>query len=108
VEYDENVRKSVKELKPFVVENPRSRASKDLAKLVSIGLLQKNGWGGFKDKRTLLKHLREESQEYPDTHMQESDTICSVNCFYWGECDYQEGGYPCPIRNLDPIFRQHG
>lgn len=108
VEYDENVRKSVKELKPFVVENPRSRASKDLAKLVSIGLLQKNGWGGFKDKRTLLKHLREESHEYPDTHMQESDTICSVNCFYWGECDYQEGGYPCPIRNLDPIFRQHG
>ncbi|RPI03313.1 MAG: DUF4339 domain-containing protein [Calditrichaeota bacterium] len=108
IEYDENVRKSVKELKPFVIENPKSKASKSLAKLVTVGLLQKNGWAGFQDRRRLLKQLRQEGADYPDARLQESDTICSVNCFYWGDCDYQEGGYPCPIRHLDPIFKQHG
>jgi MinD-like ATPase involved in chromosome partitioning or flagellar assembly len=108
VEYDENVRKSVKELKPFVLDNPRSKASKSLARLISVGMLQKSGWQGFKEKRRVLQSLKAESVEYPDANMQESDIICSVNCFYWGDCDYQEGGYPCPIRNLDPIFKRHG
>jgi flagellar biosynthesis protein FlhG len=108
VEYDELVRKSVKDMKPFVMDNPRSKAAKSLARLISVGMLQKSGWAGYKEKRRVLKNFREESAEYPESPVQESDTICSVNCFYWGDCDYQEGGYPCPIRNLDPIFQRHG
>ncbi|MBN1465021.1 P-loop NTPase [candidate division KSB1 bacterium] len=108
VEFDESVRKSVKELKPFVLSNPRSKASKNLAKLIAIGMLKKSGWTSIKEKRQVLQNFRAESADYPDTNMQESDTICSVNCFYWGDCEYQEGGYPCPIRNLDPIFKRHG
>lgn len=107
IEYDQSVRKSVKELKPFVLDNPRSKASKSLAKLLTVGLLQKSGWTGMKEKRKIMKHLHDEALEYPDSNLQESDTICSVNCFYWGECDYQNGGYPCPIRHLDPIFRRN-
>ncbi len=108
VEYDDVVRKSVNEMRPFVLDNPRSRAAKSLARLISVGLLQKSGWSGYKERRRLLQTFREEAAEYPQTIVRESDTICSVNCFYWGDCDYQEGGYPCPIRNLDPIFKRHG
>ncbi len=108
VDYDESVRKSVKELKPFVLDNPRSKASKSLAKLLTVGILQKSGWNSITEKRRLLKNFREESEEYPDANLKESDTICSVKCFYWGECEYQEGGYPCPIRHLNPIFQRHG
>ncbi|MBN1560922.1 P-loop NTPase [candidate division KSB1 bacterium] len=108
VEFDESVRKSVKELKPFVLNNPRSKASKSLAKLIAIGMLKKSGWAGLKEKRQVLQNFRAESVDYPDANLQESDTICSVNCFYWGDCDYQQGGFPCPIRNLDPIFKRHG
>jgi len=108
VEYDESVRKAVKELKPFVLDNPKSRASKSLARLMTVGILQKSGWQGIKEKRRLLRNLREEAQEYPDTSVQASDTICSVKCFYWGECEYQDGGRPCPIRHLNPMFQRHG
>ena len=85
VEYDESVRKSVKELKPFVLDNPKSRASKSLAKMMTVGILQKNGWSGVREKRRLLRNLREEARDYPDTTLAESDTICSYKCFYWGE-----------------------
>lgn len=108
IEYDETVRKSVKELRPFVLDYPKSKAAKSLAKLVTVGLLQKNGWAGFKERRKLMKHFRDQASDYPETQLQDSDTICSVNCFYWGDCDYQEGGYPCAIRHLNPIFKQHG
>jgi len=108
VEYDDHVRKSVKELKPFVLENPKSKASKSLAKLVTVGLMQKNGWEGFKQKRKVIKSLQQDSSDYPESNIQESETICSVNCFYWGECEYQQGGFPCPIRHLDPIFKRNG
>ena len=106
IEYDETVRQSVKELRPFVLDHPKSKASKSLAKLVTVGLLQKHGWAGLKERRRLVRNFREQSTEYPDTQLPDSDTICSVNCFYWGDCDYQEGGFPCPIRHLNPIFKQ--
>ncbi len=106
VEYDESVRNSVKDLKPYLLANPKSKASRSLAKLISIGLLQKSGWKGFRHKRQLIKRATEESVYYPTNQLKESDVICSVNCFYWGDCDFQNGGYPCPVRHLDPIFKR--
>ncbi len=106
IEYDETVRRSVKELRPFVLDHPKSKASKSLAKLVTVGLLQKTGWAGFKERRKLIKQFSAQAADYPEAPLADSETICSVNCFYWGDCDYQEGGYPCPIRHLHPIFKQ--
>jgi flagellar biosynthesis protein FlhG len=106
VEYDESVRNSVKDLKPYLLANPKSKASRSLAKLISVGLLQKSGWRGFSHKRQLIRRATEESMSYPTNQLKESDVICSVNCFYWGDCDFQNGGYPCPVRHLDPIFKR--
>ncbi|MBN2357589.1 P-loop NTPase [candidate division KSB1 bacterium] len=106
VDYDDSVRKAVKELRPFVIDNPKSKASRSLAKLITIGLLGKTGWSGFKEKRRVLKHITQDAKTYPANSLKESDTICSVQCFYWGDCEYQNGGYPCPVRHLDPIFRR--
>ena len=108
VEYDDSVRKSVRDLKPFVLDNPNSRASKSLARLMTVGILQKSGWKSITEKRRLLKNFREEAKEYPDAKLQGSNMICSLKCFYWGECEYQQGGLPCPIRHLNPIFQRHG
>lgn len=106
IEYDENVRESVKELKPFLLQNPKSKASRSLTKLIMAGLLNKTGFKGFWEKRKATRVVSEESQVYPKINMKESETICSFKCFYWGDCEYQKGGYPCSIRHLDPIFRR--
>ncbi|HOY43122.1 MAG TPA: P-loop NTPase [bacterium] len=105
VEHDESVRRAVKELRPFVVDDPTSRAAKNLAKLITVGLLKKTGWAGFKEKRRVLRQVKQQNKEYPSQQIRESETICSVQCFYWGDCEYQNGGYPCPVRHLDPIFK---
>lgn len=105
VEHDESVRRAVKELRPFVIDDPHSRAARSLAKMIAVGLLKKSGWAGFREKRRVLREIRQQNQNYPGQPMRESDTICSVQCFYWGDCEYQNGGYPCPVRHLDPIFK---
>jgi len=107
VDYDNNVRKSVKQLRPFIVANPKSRASKSLTKLITVGIMQKQGWKAYRDRRHVTRNLKEESHDYPENNLGEGETICSVNCFYWGECEYQQGGYPCPIRNFNPIFKRY-
>ncbi len=106
IDYDESVRQAVKELRPFMIDNPKSKASKSLARLISVGLLGQSGWKGFMDRRKVLKQAGEEAKSYPINQIKESETICSVQCFYWGDCEYQNGGYPCPVRHLDPIFRR--
>ena len=106
IEFDDNVRNSVKNLKPYLLSDPKSKASKSLAKLISVGLLRKTGWQGYKHKRRVLKTAIEESNAYPMNQLKDSQLICSVNCFYWGDCDFQNGGYQCPVRHLDPIFKR--
>ncbi|MBN2411343.1 P-loop NTPase [candidate division KSB1 bacterium] len=106
IEYDDSVRNSLKELRPFILNNPKSKASKSLAKLISAGLLKKDRWQGFKEKRRVMKNVSIDSKSYPTTNLNESEIICSVKCFYWDDCEYQNGGHPCPIRHLDPIFRR--
>jgi flagellar biosynthesis protein FlhG len=106
IDYDESVRLSVKELRPFIINNPKSRASRSLAKLITLGILGRRGWKGFKERRKVIKQIITEASLYPKTDLKENATICSVQCFYWGDCEYQNGGYPCPIRHLDPIFHR--
>jgi len=106
IDYDDSVRKAVKELRPFMIDDPHSKASKSLARLISIGLQGKSGWKGFLDRRRVIRQATQQAKSYPMNQIKESETICSVQCFYWGDCEYQNGGFPCPVRHLDPIFRR--
>jgi flagellar biosynthesis protein FlhG len=106
IDYDDSVRKAVKELRPFMIDNPNSKASKSLARLISVGLQGKSGWKGFLDRRRVIRQTTQQAKSYPRNQIKESETICSVQCFYWGDCEYQNGGFPCPVRHLDPIFRR--
>ena len=105
IDYDDSVRMAVKELKPFIISNPGSKASRSLAQLVSAGLLGNKGLKGFREKKRVLRQIKAGASEYPGHNLNESDTICSVKCFYWDDCEYQNGGHPCPVRHLDPIFK---
>ncbi len=105
ISYDNSVRDAVRELKPFLLRNPRSKAAQDLAKLVNIKLLGKSMFKSLWEKRKLKKVLLDEQQHYPDMDLAAKAPICSVKCFYWDDCEYQNGGHPCSVRHLDPIFR---
>ncbi|MBC7186297.1 MAG: P-loop NTPase [Calditrichaeota bacterium] len=105
IEYDESVRESSKRLRPFILNNPRSKASRSFAKIISLKILGKQGWEGRRIGRRIRKEAKESAQEYPQQALEASETICSVRCFYWGDCEYQNGGHPCSVRQLEPLFR---
>lgn len=106
IEFDDSVRRAVKELRPFIIDNPRSKASRSLAKIITLKLLGKSGWQGYREKRRLRRQIADESDLYPSPDIHESTTICSVRCFYWDDCEYQNGGHPCAVRHLEPIFKR--
>ncbi len=106
ITYDQSVRNAVRELKPFLLEDPSSPAAQDLAKLVNVKLLgQTSSIKNFFEQRRLRKQLMEQRSEYPEIDLQQQAPICSIKCFYWGDCEYQNGGHPCSVRHLDPIFK---
>jgi len=106
ITYDQAVRNAVRELKPFILEDPASPASQDLAKMVNVKLLdQGSKIKNFFEQRRLRKQLMEQRSEYPEIDLQQQAPICSIKCFYWGDCEYQNGGHPCSVRHLDPIFK---
>ncbi len=106
LEYDDSVRESAKRLRPFILNNPRSKASRSLAKIIAVKLLGKHGWEGHRLGRRIRKEAGESAPEYPEPDLEGSETICSVRCFYWGDCEYQNGGHPCSVRTLEPMFRR--
>lgn len=103
--YDNSIRKSIKELRPFMIDNPKSRAVRNINKIITRGLMDKHGWDAYKSKRSAVRQLTDEAKAYPETSLNGNEKICSVNCFYWGECEYQQPGYPCPIKNFNPLFK---
>lgn len=106
IEYDQNVRQSLKVFKPFLLDNPKSKASRSLAKLITLGIMKKSGFDGFKFKHSVNKNISREAKTFVKPKLAEDEYICSVKCFYWGDCEYQNGGHACPIRHLDPIFKK--
>jgi len=103
--YDETMRQAVKDLRPFILHNPGSRASRDIAKIVTLKLLQKNRVEAYLRKWQMRRKAQSHSKEYPTAIETGSDVICSVNCFYWDDCEFQNGGTPCRVRHLEPIFK---
>ena len=106
IEYDNSVHDSVKNLRPFIIDSPKSIASRSLTKLVSLKMLQKSKIDSFMAKRAIRKNLAEVENEFPSKESQENKIICSVKCFYWDDCEYQNGGYPCRIRHLESLFKK--
>ncbi|MEE4311666.1 MAG: P-loop NTPase [candidate division KSB1 bacterium] len=105
VEYDEGVPESVKNLRPFIIDKPKSKASRSLAKLITVKMLDKSKLDSYIEKRKLRKFAQTSAEQFPSADSYESKTICSVNCFYWDDCEYQNGGYPCKIRHLESLFK---
>lgn len=106
ITYDPTVRDAVREFRPFLLETPNSPASQDLAKLISVKILgNKSLFKNFWEKRKLHRQLQEQRAEYPELNLQQQAPICSIKCFYWGDCEYQNGGHTCSVRHLEPIFK---
>ena len=105
IEYDENMRQSLKDLRPFILHNPGSPASQSLARIITIKLLNKSRIEAYLKKWQMKRNIQSQAGEYPVTGNQESDMICSVKCFYWDDCEFQNGGMPCRVRHLEPIFK---
>jgi MinD-like ATPase involved in chromosome partitioning or flagellar assembly len=105
IEFDESLRQSIKDLRPFILHNPRSIASRSIAKIITIKFLkQKRVESAIKNWR-MRRTIQSQADEYPKGVEKNSDTICSHNCFYWDDCEFQNGGLPCRIRHLEPIFK---
>ena len=105
IHHDNGIRNSVQGLRPFIIDNPRSEAAQDLAKIISVKLLNTKGFESFRNRLKIHKGIRQKADEYPHADNKQSNLICSVKCFYWGECEFQQGGHPCPVRHFDPIFK---
>jgi len=106
ISYDDNVRNAVREFKPFLLMDSDSPSSQELSKLISVKLLgQKSIFKRFWQPRKMRKQLMAQRSEYPEVNLTQQAPVCSVKCFYWGDCEYQNGGHPCSVRQLEPIFK---
>ncbi|MFQ5640379.1 MAG: P-loop NTPase [bacterium] len=106
ISYDPNVRDAVKRLKPFLLYNPKSQASQDLTALLRVNMLGKKGFKEILERRKWRAQIKESAKEFPDTNVLKDAQICSENCFYWGDCEYEAGGNPCRVRHLEPVLRE--
>ena len=106
ISYDPKVGEAVKAMKPFLLNSPKAKASQDLSALIRVNLLGKSGFREILERRRWRKHLESYSENYPEHNILDDAAICSVKCFYWGDCEYQDGGAPCRVRHLEPVLRQ--
>ncbi len=105
IEYDENMRQSVKDLRPFILHNPGSPAARSIAKIITLKLFKERKFKSIMHNWKMRQNIHHQATGYPKAEPQQSNTICSVNCFYWDDCEFQNGGLPCRIRHLEPIFK---
>jgi len=105
IEFDEGLRQSIKDLRPFILHNPRSIASRSIAKIITIKFLKQTRLESAIKNWRMRRTIQSQSDGYPKDAEKNSDTICSHNCFYWDDCEFQNGGLPCRIRHLEPIFK---
>ncbi|RMF61456.1 MAG: DUF4339 domain-containing protein [Calditrichaeota bacterium] len=106
ISYDPNVTEAIKSLKPFLLHAPKSRAAQDLAALIRVNLLGKKGVREILERRRWRKQMENTSRDYPEHDGLDEAPICSINCFYWDDCEYQDGGKPCRVRHLEPVLRE--
>jgi hypothetical protein len=99
------MRKSVKELKPYILQNPNSAAAQSIAKIITLKMFKKHKVGAFLKNWQMRKKIQSQLKNYPQKMKSQNEIICSVKCFYWDECEFQNGGMPCRVRHLEPVFK---
>ena len=104
IPWDEHVLEAVKSYRPFLVADPSSPSSRNLARLIAVKLLGKDFVTGFFTRRKLRAEAKSLAEEKPAREAK-SEIICSVRCPYWGDCEFQVGGQPCPVRQFEAVFR---
>jgi flagellar biosynthesis protein FlhG len=97
VHFDETVLRSVREGIPFLTFDAKSYASRDMAELVITKIVYCKRIQALFDRQTLRQTLREKWGDERRTVM------CTVQCLYWEECPYKEGGFPCKLQHLAGI-----
>lgn len=105
VDYDDNMRQSAKSLRPFILNNPNSPAARSIAKIIMLKLFNKKRLNALMKSWQLRRKVYTQAQRYPKFEEKDSDIICSVKCFYWDECEFQNGGLPCRVRHLEPMMK---
>lgn len=105
ISHDQSVTEAVKNTKPFLLFAPESKAAQDLSALIRVKLLGKKGIKEAFDKWRWQRQIRHQAQGYSHPEVLSNAPICSVNCFYWDNCEYQDGGLPCRVRHLEPVLR---
>jgi len=106
ISYDANVSCAVKNMQPLLLHNARTQAAQDLSKLIRVNLLGKKGIKHLLEKRRWNKQLENVSRDYSQTGSQTQQPICSIDCFYWSNCDFQDGGKPCRVRHIEPVLKE--
>jgi MinD-like ATPase involved in chromosome partitioning or flagellar assembly len=104
VSADPMATEAVKSTKPLLLLAPECKAAQDLSALIRLKLLGQKGLKGAFEKWRGQRQLRHQAKEYPQLNVLKNAPICSVNCFYWDNCEYQEGGLPCRVRHLEPVL----
>ncbi len=97
VHFDESVLRSVREAMPFLAFDAKSQASRDLAELVITKIVYRRRIQALFDRQTLRRTLREKWGDERRTVM------CTLQCLYWEECPFKEGGFPCKLQHLAGI-----
>ena len=105
ISFDSQVSAAVNSLKPFLLYNPKSQASQDLAALIRVKILGKKGIIELLERSQWRKQIKHFAKTYPNTNIYEHAPICSPKCFHWGDCGFQDEGKPCRVRHLEPRLK---
>ncbi|MDZ7373579.1 MAG: P-loop NTPase [candidate division KSB1 bacterium] len=104
VDWDPTVREAINHYRPFILHNPGGPAARSLARLVAVRFLGKGQFQGFFEARKIRRTTGELGNEIARTEPV-AEVICSYRCSYWGDCEFQQGGQPCPVRQFEAVFR---
>ncbi len=105
ISYDPRVSDAVKNFKPFLLFDARSRAAQDLAALIRVKLLGKKGFREMIEKRLWQRQVADFSRIYPQVDLLKDAITCSDACFYWESCEFKNPHHPCRVRHLESTFR---
>jgi flagellar biosynthesis protein FlhG len=91
---DESVLKALQASVPFIRYDSKCRASRDLADIVVMKILHYGKIMARIKTDGLNRKLGRTAEN------RKNQVICSVHCYYWEECAYKSGGYPCRMGHL--------
>jgi flagellar biosynthesis protein FlhG len=91
---DEAVLRALQASTPFIRFDSKCRASRDLADIVVLKIMQ---YGRLKAR---IKADGIRRKPVRTAAEKKNPVICSVQCYYWEECAYKSGGYPCRMGHL--------